>query len=184
MLTIMPLTHNELARFNQADSRFLAGECVQLRVTRKGFLTEYAPLPTAEWRTLRPFPADPERLLADEKAACYLAFLDGQCAGQSIVRLGAHRLCDLLDLRVDSRFRRQGVGGQLLATCAEWAARKGRAGLRVEVTDEQPVACQFLERMGFTLGGVDRLWHDAEPEQRQRVPAMRESVLAFYKFFT
>lgn len=183
MLTIVPLRPDNQNHLNQADARFLAGERVQLRVTRMGFLTDYAPLPTAEWRTLKPFPADPERLLADPKAGCFLAFVDGQPAGQGIVRLGAHQLCELIDLRVDSRFRRQGAGTQLVLTCAQWAQAKGRAGLRAELTDGQPVACQFLERVGFTLGGVDRLWHAALPEQRQLVPAMRESVLVFYKFF-
>ena len=36
---------------------------------------------------------------------------------------------------------------------------------------------------GFALGGVDRLLHWAEPEQQQRMPAIRESVLVFYRFF-
>lgn len=183
MLAILPLSPENQKHFNQADTRFLAGERVQLRVTRMGFLTDYAPLPTAEWRTLKPFPAEAAQLLEDTRAACFMAFVDGQFAGQSIVRLGAHRLCELLDFRTDSRFRRQGAGTQLLAACAAWAQARGRAGLRAEVTDEQPVACQFLERIGFTLGGVDKLWHNALPGQQQRVSAMRESVLIFYKFF-
>ena len=184
MLTIVPLRPDNQSHLNQADARFLAGERVQLRVTRMGFLTDYAPLPTAEWRTLKPFPAEPNRLLADPNAASFLAFVDGQFAGQCVVRLGAHRLCELIDLRVDSRFRRQSAGTQLIAACVQWTQAKGRAGLRAELTDGQPVACQFMERLGFTLGGVDRLWHTALPDQQKLVPAMRESVLVFYKFTT
>ena len=183
MLTILPLNEGNCGKFNQVDARFLAGERVLLRVTHKGFALEYAPLPIAEWRTPTPFPADTTKLMAEPKAACYLAFVDGQCAGQSVIRLGAHQLCDLVDIRTDSRFRRQGVATQLVNACVEWALRAGRAGIRVETTDEQPVACQFFEKSGFTLGGVDRLWHAALPEQAKRVPATRESVLAFYKFF-
>jgi GNAT superfamily N-acetyltransferase len=182
MLTIVPLNRSNVSHFNRADARYLAGERVQLRVTRLGFLTDYSPLPTAEWRTLRPFPADPMRLLADPNAACFLAFIDGQPVGQCVVRLGSHRLCELLDLRVDSRFRRQSAGTQLIAACGQWAQAKARAGLRAELTDGQPVACQFMEKVGFTLGGVDRLWHSALPDQQKLVPAMRESVLVFYKF--
>ena len=183
MLTIVPLRPENRQHFNQADARYLAGERVQLRVVRAGFHTDYAPLPTAAWRTLRPFPAEPESLMADPHAACFLAFMDGQPVGQCVVRLVANHLCELADLRVDSRFRRQGIGTQLTETCVDWAQAKGRAGLRAEVTDNQPTACQFLEHIGFTLGGVDRLRRAALPEQRLLVPAMRESVVVFYKFW-
>lgn len=183
MLTIVPLREDTLAQLNQSDSRFLAGDRVQLRVTRKGFVPEYLPLSVAEWRSVKPPAIEGARLLHEPQYACFLANVQGQFAGQSIVALGSHRLCELLDFRVDSRFRRQGAGSQLVSACADWAKRQGRAGLRAEVSDEQPVACQFLERLGFVLGGVDKLYHNAEPEQSKRLPAMRESVLMFYLFF-
>ena len=184
MLSILPLDETNRACLNQADTRFLAGDRVQLRVTRKGFTLEYVPLPNAEWRTLRTTRIlDANTLLADEKAACFLAFLDGQYAGQAVTRLAGHRLCELMDLRVDSRCRRQGVGTELLKTCVAWTEQRRRAGLRAETSDESPVACQFLESCGFALGGVDRLWHNADPWQQERVPGMRETVLTFYRFF-
>lgn len=183
MLTIQPLCDQNRDQFNQADARFLAGDRVQLRVTRKGFVPEYLPLPAAEWRTVKPLAVTADRLLADPNAACYLAYSDQQYAGQGVVRLGAHRLCELLDLRVDTHFRRQGVGTELISACVDWAKRAHRAGLRVETTDEQPLACLFLEHCGFSLGGVDRLWHWAEPEQQRRLPVLRESTLVFYRFF-
>lgn len=183
MLTIVPLRQETLSQLNQSDSRFLAGDRVQLRVTRKGFAPEYVPLTVAEWRSVKPPTIDASRLLADPNAACFLAYAQAQFAGQAIVQRGAHHLAELLDFRVDSRFRRQGAGSQLVSACADWAQRQGCLGLRVEVSDEQPVACQFLEHIGFVLGGVDRLSRSAEPEQRKRLPAMRESVLMFYRFF-
>lgn len=183
MLTILPLSRENRDQLNQADARFLAGDRVQLRVTRKGFTPEYTPLPNAEWRTVQPLPVDADHWLADPKAACFLAFVDGQHAGQAIVRLMGHRLCELLDLRTDTHFRRQGVGTELINACQTWAESMRRVGIRVETTDEQPVACQFFESYGFTLGGVDRLLHSADPDQARRFPAMRESVLVFYKFF-
>lgn len=183
MLTIHPLQETSLNRFNQADTSFLAGERVQLRVTRKGFLTEYVPLPVAQWRSVPAFRMDAKNLLNNPKMACYLAFVNSQYAGQCVVSEGEHQLCELLDFRTDSHFRRQGVSGQLLNACEDWAQRRKFAGIRTEVSDEQPAACQFLEHVGFTLGGVDRLWHFADPEQQKHIPAMRESVLVFYKFF-
>jgi len=183
MLTILPLNQENRGKFNQVDAHFLAGDRVLLRVTHKGFSLDYTSLPVAEWRTLKPYPADTEKLISDVNAACYLAFVDGQQAGQCVIRLGSHQLCELVDIRTDSRFRRQGVASHLLNACIEWAQKEGRAGIRIETTDEQPVACQFLENCGFTLGGVDRLWHSALPEQVKRVPATRETVLVYYHFF-
>ena len=184
MLSIKPLDESNRAYLNQADTRFLAGDRVLLRVARRGFAPEYVPLPNAEWRTLQTTRVlDADTLLADAKAACYLAFVDDQYAGQCAVRLAAHRLVELLDVRVDTRFRRQRVGTELLKYCAFWTQEHHRAGIRAEASDESPVACQFFEHCGYELGGVDKLWHNADPWQAERVPAMRETVLTFYKFF-
>ncbi|MDD3410854.1 MAG: GNAT family N-acetyltransferase [Eubacteriales bacterium] len=184
MLRILPLDARNRGALNQADTRYLAGDRVQVRVTHMGFVPQYAPLATAEWRQLsaaRAFDAD--KLLADPKAACFLAYEGSVCVGQSVAHLVPHRLCELWDLRVDSQFRRQGVATALLEHCMEWARAQGRAGMRVETSDDHPVLCQFLQSCGFTLGGVDKLWHRADAAQQDRPAALRESVLTFYRFF-
>jgi GNAT superfamily N-acetyltransferase len=183
MLTIVPLTRDNKGFFNQPDARFLAGDRVQLRFTRKGFLPEYTPLGAAEWRTVKPCPLEADALADDPAFACYFAVMDGRCVGQAVAGKGPHRLCELTDLRTDSRYRRQGVATALLDAVVEWASGQTLAGIRVETTDDRPASCQFLERCGFTLGGLDMLWHTADAEQAARMPAMRESVLTFYKFF-
>jgi len=183
MLTILPLNEENIGCFNQPDARFLASDRIQLRFTRKGFLPDYIPMNAVEWRTVKPFPMEPETLLADARYVCYFAFSDGRCVGQCVARTGEHRLCELLDVRADSRYRRQGVATALLNAVVAWASDGGFAGLRAETTDELPVSCQFLERYSFMLGGVDMLWHAADAGQAGRLPAMRESVLTFYKFF-
>ncbi len=182
MFTILPLNADNLTCFNQPDARFLAGERIQLRFTRKGFLPEYAPLPSAEWRTAKAFPLTAEMLLADARAIVYFAFAENKCVGQCVAKSDEHQLCELLDLRTDSRHRRQGMGTALLNAVVDWAHARGLAGIRAETTDDCPAACQFFERSGFTLGGVDMLRLYSDPAQADRAPAMRESVLIFYKF--
>ncbi len=103
--------------------------------------------------------------------------------GQCVAKKGAYRQCDLLDIRTDSRHRRQGVATALLNAAEAWAAAQGLCGIRAETTDDRPASCQFFERTGFTLGGVDMLRRRCDPAQADRAPAMRESVLVFYKFF-
>ena len=184
MITIMPLSLENQREFNRVDARFLAGDRVQLRITRKGFELEYAPLSVAEWRLVKSFPAEPVSLMQVEDAICYLAFVDGRCAGQSVMRLTANHLCELQDIRTDIRYRRQRIASELLNACVDWARSRNRPGLYAEASDAQPVACQFFESRGMVLGGVDRLRHAAESDQVRRLPAMRDSALFFYKLFS
>lgn len=184
MLTILPLSENTIAHLNTVDARYLAGELVQVRVTRKGFLPEYTPLTTAEWRQ---WPTPPgvtqEAALRHDDLACFFAFQEERFVGQLVMRPAAYGLCSLMDLRVDATCRRQGIGSELMSACADWAEKKKLKGIWAEITDQNPVACQFLQSSGFSLGGVDKLRHFADPAQANRPAALRDSVLAFYHFF-
>ena len=184
MLTIVPFSDSQRALLHRPDARFLSGDQVVLRITQRGFALEYKPTGKAEWRTVPPVSLNAQTLLANPSFACFLAFVDGECAGQAILRTGDFHLCDLLDIRVDSRMRRQGVATALLHACEDWAKKAHWAGLRAETTDHQPVACLFFTNSGFQLGGVDKLRHLADPDQAATPLAMRENALIFYSQFT
>ncbi len=184
MLTIQPPNENTISHLNQTDARFLAGELVQIRVTRKGFLPEYLPLPTAEWRQSPPSALVTEKALKQHgEWACFFAFLDGKFVGQLVAEPAEYGLCRLLDLRVDASHRREGIGTALLNACIDWATQQGLKGILAESSDENPVACQFFQNSRFTLGGVDKLRHYADPLQAGRAAMLRDSVLMFYRFF-
>lgn len=184
MLTIVPATEQTAAHLGKLDARSLAGELVQVRVTRKGFVPEYAPLATAEWRQWEPAVAITSQTLQRHADwACLLAFLDDRFVGQAAARQDGYGLCKLMDLQVDVSARRQGIGSELLSACMDWAVQKRLKGLWMEMTDQNPAACQFLQSCEFVLGGVDKLRHYADPKLSKVPAAMRESVLAFYKFF-
>lgn len=184
MLTIAPPNENTISQLNQLDARYLAGELIQVRVTRKGFIPEYTPLTTAQWRPWPVVPeVQPESLAAHGKWACFLAFQDGKFVGQIVGAPSKYGLCRLIDLRVDASVRRQGIGTELLNTFMDWAQRKKLQGIWVEGSDQNPVACQFLQNREFILGGVDKLRHYVDPAQKDRPAALRDSVLSFYRFF-
>ncbi len=183
MLTILPPNENTISQLNQVDARYLAGELIQVRVTRKGFVPEYTPLNTAEWRQWPVWTnITVENVLAHKSWACFFAFLEERFVGQLVAAPAQYALCRMLDLRVDASVRRQGVGTELLNACMDWAGRKKMKGLWVDIDDQNPVACQFLQRSQFSLGGVDKLRHFADPAQADRPAAMRDSVLSFYRF--
>ena len=183
MLTILPLTRDNQAQLHQVDARFLAGDRVQLRCARRGFLADYEPIQVAQWRTVPPCRDTAEQLLDNPDSVCYFAMFDNRLSGQCIARRAEHSLCELADLRVDSHARRKGVASALLDACVDWARSKACAGLFAATTDEQTAACQFFSHKGFVLGGVDLLRLNADPAQAHRPPTMRESTLLFYKFF-
>lgn len=184
MLAILPQNKKTLHYLNTSDARYLAGERVRVGVTRKGFQPEYTPLSTAEWRVCRtPAWLTQKAILAHDDWACFFAFQDEKFVGQLVARPAMYSLCKLLDIRVDASARRQGVGGELLNACVDWAGKKELKGILAETSDQNPVVCQFLQSSRFLLGGVDKLRHYADPEQAGTTAALRDSVLSFYRFF-
>ena len=184
MLSILPLTMPLLPYLDQVDSRYLVGELVSLKVSRQGFGLEYTPLNKAQWREWRPVKLFyPEEIIQRQDVACFLAFTDGQLAGQAMVMQHFNRLAMVFDVQVDVALRRAGIGEELIAACRDWARRQGLGGLVVETTDSNPGACQFFEKCGFQLGGVDRMRYGALPEQSIRPAALRDCAMTFYQLF-
>lgn len=184
MLSILPLTPPLLPYLDQVDSRYLVGELVALKVSRQGFGLEYNPVNKAQWHVWQPAPLFyPEDLVQRDDVVCFLAFRDGQLAGQAMVMQHFNRLAMIFDIRVDVAMRREGIGEELVAACRDWAKRQGLGGLAAETSDTNPGACQFFEKCGLRLGGVDRMRYGALPEQSIRPPALRDCALTFYQLF-
>lgn len=183
MLTVRRLTRELLACLRPIDGASLAGEDVMLRIGRSGFTLSYVPLPRAEWRS---FPADdrvqPEALLADENSAMFLAFEDDAFVGQAAARNRRDTgWTEILDLRVDAASRRRGAARALLGAMEGFSRNAGMQGLRMAVTDDNTVACQFCQHCGFTLQGIDRMALAYTPAQRDKPLARRACQLFFYQ---
>lgn len=154
MLTIRPLTAENADCLNRADTRYLAGDVVQVRVTRKGFVPEYAPIANAAWRDYQP-PRTLQRLLLSDAVphACFFAFWEEQFAGQAVAAVSQHALAELMDIQVDAKLRRHSIGSALTDACIDWAQGRRCHGLFAQTTDQNPVSCQFFDHTGFQLGG-------------------------------
>lgn len=183
MLTIRRLTRDLLACLRPIDGASLAGEDVMLRIGRSGFTLGYVPLTRAEWRS---FPPDehfqPEALLGDENSAMFLAFEDDTFVGQAAVsNRSVTGWTDILDLRVEAASRRRGVARALLGAMESFSRKAGMQGLRMAVTDDNTVACQFCQHCGFALQGIDRMALAYTPSQRDKPLARRACQLFFYQ---
>lgn len=183
MLTVRRLTTELLACLRPIDGASLAGEDVMLRIGRSGFALGYVPLPRAEWRN---FPmsdrVQPENLLADTSSAMFLAFENDAFVGQGAVSANRDTgWTEILDLRVAAASRRRGVARALLGAMESFSQKAGMRGLRMAVTDENTVACQFCQHCGFTLQGIDRMALAYTPAQQEKPLARRACQLFFYQ---
>ena len=93
--------------------------------------------------------------VGDESAAFLGAYEDGRCIGLAVLREGMFRYLLLEDLKVDRAYRRQGVGGMLIAACMREAAARKLQGVYAIAQDDNLSACLFYLKQGFAIGGFD-----------------------------
>ena len=91
----------------------------------------------------------------DPDKTILLAYVDGQIAGQIILRRNWNNYAYIEDIAVDLKSRRSGVGKELISWAEQWAREKELAGIMLETQNNNVGACKFYERCGFQLGGFD-----------------------------
>lgn len=182
MLIVRKMKEESLALIAPITDSQLVGEEAVLRIGRTGLQLGYVPLPHPEWRSFPPVDyAQPDFLIHDEGSAFYGAFEGEKYIGCAAVTVLPSGWADLLDLRVDAAFRRQGAGKLLLDKCAAFAQKRGLYGLRAACTDANSGMCQFLEHEGFTLHGFDQMALSQSPAERLKPRSRRASLLFFYR---
>jgi len=109
--------------------------------------------------------------------AGFLAFVDGQLAGQILASEKWNRYACIDDLAVDVHHRRLGVGTALMARAAQWARGAGLPGVTLETQNNNAGACRFYESFGFHLAGFDAMLY------RGLSPGTDEIALYWYLLF-
>ena len=91
-----------------------------------------------------------------EEGTALVAEHDGQLVALAVARLDPERrTLNLIDLRIDYDFRRQGLGIAMIYQIISGAREQGlRAVMATTLTNNIPAA-RFLAKAGFDLGGVD-----------------------------
>jgi GNAT superfamily N-acetyltransferase len=90
---------------------------------------------------------------------------DGASVGGAVIACrtpGLHMLggrddvAVLWDVRVSPRERGGGIGSALFRAGGDWAEARGCRWLKIETQNVNVPACRFYQKMGCTLGAIDR----------------------------
>lgn len=73
----------------------------------------------------------------------------------------------LWDLRVAPQQRGSGTGSALFRAAERWAGDRGCGWLKIETQNVNVAACRFYQKMGATLGGIDRFAYPQLPGEVQ-----------------
>ena len=93
--------------------------------------------------------------LTNPDKTIFLAYVDGQLAGQIILRKNWNHYAYIEDIAVDVHFRNGGVGRALMNEAIQWAKAGQLPGIMLETQNNNVQACHFYEHCGFKLGGFD-----------------------------
>jgi GNAT superfamily N-acetyltransferase len=73
----------------------------------------------------------------------------------------------LWDIRVSPQQRGAGVGSALFHAAESWAGSRGCRWLMIETQNVNVAACRFYQKMGCTLGAIDRFAYPELPDEVQ-----------------
>ena len=91
----------------------------------------------------------------DQDKAVFLAYVEGQIAGHIILRKNWNIYAYIEDIAVDVKFRRWGIGKELISQAKRWAQDRNLAGIMLETQNNNVRACKFYESCSFQLRGYD-----------------------------
>lgn len=106
------------------------------------------------------------------------AFLQGQRVGGVVLAFdteglsllaGRKDLALLWDIRVQTEYRRNGIGQALFSAACHWAQARGCRWLQAETQNINVSACRFYARQGCLLGSVAKFAYPLLPDEVQLV---------------
>jgi streptothricin acetyltransferase len=173
---LRPLTADNQADLNRCDNSFTVE--AELYLHAKDGRISYTVRPVTPYvKRYGPDVYDAQAYIGRPEHAAWLAYVDGQLAGQILVHENWNHLAIIWDIAVDPPFRRRGVGRRLVAEAVAWARGRRLPGVMLETQNINVAACRLYESCGFVLSGFDACLY------RGVMPGTREIALFWYLLF-
>ena len=145
-ITIRKMASGDLGRLPDIDDSFVVDSVLLLTLEENKIRYSVKPIQSYEKSyTEESEPADYSVYLDNPDQAVYLAFAGNQPAGLAAVKRNWNEYAYIEDIKVDSAFRRNGIGRRLM----EQVERT------LETQNNNVKACKFYESCGFEIGGFD-----------------------------
>lgn len=96
------------------------------------------------------------------------AYVDGECAGFSLLTKQFSKYLYLDNLLVSGKYRRKGVGTALVEASLALAKELSMIGVWLVCQDNNLQAAQFYFRNGFELGGMDCRAYDGSKQEGKK----------------
>ncbi len=162
--TIRPLSAGNLHYVHQIDPVFQVEWVLRLHAENGQISYTVAPVAPYEKRYPRET-IDAAAWLEDADREIYFAFVEGELAGQILLKVYWNNYAYIEDIVVERRFRKMGTGAALIEQAVQWARGKRLPGIMLETQNNNVAACRLYEKMGFELAGFDRmLYRGLHPE--------------------
>jgi len=154
-ISIEEINFNNAKHVNTLNGEFIIDAKLVLNVADKEIRYKIVEIP----QTTKRYSYDEIDYLAyikNPNKTIYFAYVDKQIAGQIILRKNWNQYAYVVDIVVDAKFRRRGVGERLMLQAKQWARVRNLAGIMLETQNNNVSACKFYEWCGFQLGGFDK----------------------------
>lgn len=166
-IIIKKLSVSNIGDINKCDSAFVINSKLIPHYEPENRRILYNVVPVTEYvKQYGPhelYKIDYSSYIGSADNTAFIAYVDGRVAGQIVVSRNWNRFSSIEDIRVDAKFRRQGIGRALLKHAETWVRKNSFPGIMVETQDTNVGACRFYEKYGFVLGGFDtHLYHAAD----------------------
>jgi ribosomal protein S18 acetylase RimI-like enzyme len=164
MITIQEINANNLADAGRCDGLFTIDAMLTLSVENDVITYTFIEVSLPIHKRYPTDEVDYKVCIHNPDQAVYLAYQDGQVAGEIRLRRFWNRYAYIDDIVVDIHHRRRGIGTALIEQAKRWAQEKGLAGIILETQNNNVGGCRLYQKCGFELAGFDRrLYHGLNP---------------------
>lgn len=153
MITISEIDKNNEHFLNKCDEEFEISSEYQIEFSEGNFNLSEIPV-TPYSKRYDSLEIDLSDLIFDPDRIIYFGFYNDEPAGQVYLKRHWNNFA-WMEISVKQKFRRKGVGKELINAAVNWSKEKKLHGIMIETQNNNVPACKFYESCGFSLGGFD-----------------------------